>query len=119
MRCALTIILPDGRAVTREAIGGYPDMPAEEDRVKGGDSDAFKRACVLFGIGEYLYGDEPTETYTELHSFYLLVDRPAVYGLPEAPFNPWLHMLGDYGRTIASALATVAAILAVLFLQGG
>ena len=56
-----TIILPDGRAVTREAIGGYPDMPAEEDRVKGGDSDAFKRACVLFGIGEYLYGDEPAE----------------------------------------------------------
>ena len=36
-------------------------MPAEEDRVKGGDSDAFKRACVLFGIGEYLYGDEPAE----------------------------------------------------------
>ena len=53
--------MPDGRAVTREAIGGYPDMPAEEDRVKGGDSDAFKRACVLFGIGEYLYGDEPAE----------------------------------------------------------
>jgi formate dehydrogenase iron-sulfur subunit len=69
--------------------------------------------------GAYLYGDEPSETYTELHSFYLLVDRPAVYGLPEAPFNPWLHMLGDYGRTIASALATVAVILAVLFLQGG
>ena len=39
VRCSLTIILPDGRAVTREAIGGYPDMPAEEDRVKGGDSD--------------------------------------------------------------------------------
>jgi hypothetical protein len=36
-------------------------MPADEDRVKGGDSDAFKRACVLFGIGEYLYGDEPAE----------------------------------------------------------
>ena len=61
VRCSLTIILPDGRAVTREAIGGYPDMPAEEDRVKGGDSDAFKRACVLFGIAEYLYGDEPAE----------------------------------------------------------
>ena len=64
VRCSLTIILPDGRAVTREAVGGYPDMPAEEDRVKGGDSDAFKRACVLFGIGEYLYGDEPAEPPT-------------------------------------------------------
>ncbi len=68
--------------------------------------------------GAYLYGDEPTETYTELHSFYLLVDRPATYGLPEVPFNPWLHMLGDYGRTVASGLATVAVILAALFFRG-
>ena len=61
VRCALTITLPDGRALTREALGGYPDMPTDEDKVKGGDSDAFKRACVLFGIGEYLYGDDPAE----------------------------------------------------------
>jgi Rad52/22 family double-strand break repair protein len=61
VRCSLTIILPDGKAVTREAVGGYPDMPTDDDKVKGGDSDAFKRACVLFGIGEYLYGDEPAE----------------------------------------------------------
>jgi hypothetical protein len=61
VKCALTIHLPDGRSITREALGGYPAMPDEEDRVKGGDSDAFKRACVLFGIGEYLYGDEPAE----------------------------------------------------------
>ena len=61
VKCALTIHLPDGRTITREALGGYPAMPDEEDRVKGGDSDAFKRACVLFGIGEYLYGDEPAE----------------------------------------------------------
>jgi len=61
VKCALTILLPDGRAITREAVGGYPEMPTDEDKVKGGDSDAFKRACVLFGIGEYLYGDEPAE----------------------------------------------------------
>jgi hypothetical protein len=61
VRCALTIVLPDGRSLTREALGGYPDMPTDEDKVKGGDSDAFKRACVLFGIAEYLYGDEPAE----------------------------------------------------------
>jgi Rad52/22 family double-strand break repair protein len=65
VRCALTIVLPDGRQLTREALGGYPDMPTDEDRVKGGDSDAFKRACVLFGIGEYLYGDEPAEPRRE------------------------------------------------------
>src|SRR5512135_1156883 len=65
VRCALAIVLPDGRQLTREALGGYPDMPTGEDRVKGGDSDAFKRACVLFGIGEYLYGDEPAEPPSE------------------------------------------------------
>jgi len=64
VRCALTIVLPDGHQITREALGGYPNMPEEEDRVKGGDSDAFKRACVLFGIGEYLYGDDPAEPPT-------------------------------------------------------
>jgi formate dehydrogenase iron-sulfur subunit len=68
--------------------------------------------------GAYLYGCEPTETYTDLHSFYLLVDRPSVYGLPENPFNPWLHMLGDYGRTVLSLVLTIAAMLAVLYFQG-
>ena len=47
----------------------------------------------------------------------LLVDEPAIYGLPDAPFNPWLHMLADYGRTLVSALATIAVILALLWLQ--
>jgi len=48
--------------------------------------------------GAYLYGDKPTETYSELNSFYLLVDRPSTYGLPDDPFNPWLHMLRDEAR---------------------
>jgi len=64
----------------------------------------------------YLYGDAASETYSELHSFYLLVDRPSVYGLPEAPFNPWLHMVGDYVRSFAGGLAGIAALLAVVFL---
>lgn len=58
VRCSLTVHLPDGRSLTRSALGGYPQMPAAEDAIKGGDSDAFKRACVLFGVGEYLYGEE-------------------------------------------------------------
>jgi formate dehydrogenase iron-sulfur subunit len=64
----------------------------------------------------YLYGDAPTETYSEMHSFYLLVDRPSVYGLPDNPFNPWLHMRGDYVRSIAGGLAAIAALLVVVFL---
>jgi formate dehydrogenase iron-sulfur subunit len=64
----------------------------------------------------YLYGESPTETYSEMHSFYLLVDRPSVYGLPDAPFNPWLHMMGDYVRSVTGGLAAIAVLLAVVFL---
>jgi len=64
--------------------------------------------------GAHLYGDAPTETYTALHSFYLLVDRPEVYGLPDKPFNPWIHMKGDYLRTALVGVLTVAVLLAVL-----
>jgi formate dehydrogenase iron-sulfur subunit len=64
----------------------------------------------------HLYGDVPSETYSEMHSFYLLVDRPSVYGLPDAPFNPWLHMMGDYVRSVAGGLAAIAVLLAVVFL---
>jgi formate dehydrogenase iron-sulfur subunit len=66
--------------------------------------------------GAYLYGDTATETYSELHSFYLLVDRPSVYGLPDKPFNQWLFMTGDYIRSVAGGLVAIAVLLAVLLL---
>ena len=58
----------------------------------------------------YLYGDTPIETYSALNSFYLLVDSPSVYGLPDHPVNPWRHMKGDYLRAIASGLAAIAGL---------
>ena len=71
------------------------------------------------GVKEaYLYGDRPGATYSELNSFYLLVDRPAVYGLPDQPFNPWLHMNGDYVRSLVGALTAAAALVAVLLFLG-
>ena len=63
----------------------------------------------------YLYGDAPTDTYSELNSFYLLVDWPSVYGLPDHPVNPWRHMKGDYLRAIASGLAAIGGLLVVLW----
>ena len=66
----------------------------------------------------YLYGDATTDTYSELNSFYLLVDRPSVYGLPENPFNPWLHMMGDYVRAAIGGLAAVAVLLTLFFFLG-
>jgi formate dehydrogenase iron-sulfur subunit len=65
--------------------------------------------------GAYLYGDQATETYSALNSFYLLVDRPATYGLPEKPFNPWLKMKGDYLRSIASGIVALIVLAAVLW----
>lgn len=69
--------------------------------------------------GAYLYGDAPTDTYTALHSFYLLADRPEVYGLPGKPFNPWIHMAGDYARTVLAGLVTLAVLLAAVLLRAG
>jgi formate dehydrogenase iron-sulfur subunit len=68
--------------------------------------------------GAHLYGDKPQSTYSGLNSFYLLVDRPSVYGLPEGPFNPWLHMKGDYVRALTAALAGLV-MLALAFLLLG
>jgi formate dehydrogenase iron-sulfur subunit len=68
--------------------------------------------------GAYLYGDRPTDTYSALNSFYLLADEPAVYGLPDRPFNPWLHMKGDYLRAVVTGLGMLAALLVTLFLAG-
>ncbi len=79
---------------------------------------ARKRVEDLQGRGvpsAYLYGDAPTETYTELNSFYLLVDRPEVYGLPDKPFNPWIHMRGDYLRTVFVGALTFAVLFAIFF----
>jgi formate dehydrogenase iron-sulfur subunit len=68
--------------------------------------------------GAYLYGDVPGPSYSELNSFYLLVDRPSVYGLPETPANPWLTMKGDYLRAVLSGLPSITVLLALLFLLG-
>jgi formate dehydrogenase iron-sulfur subunit len=68
--------------------------------------------------GAHLYGDAATETYTELNSFYLLVDRPEVYGLPGNPFNPWIHMRGDYVRTVFAGAVTLAVLLTAFFMWG-
>ena len=64
----------------------------------------------------HLYGDTASDTYSELHSFYLLVDEPSVYGLPDKPYNPWLNMMGDYARSVAGGLSAIVALLIVVLL---
>jgi formate dehydrogenase iron-sulfur subunit len=71
------------------------------------------------GQPAYLYGDAATETYTELHSFYQLLDRPEVYGLPANAVNPWVHMAGDYVRAVGAGVVGLLAVLVVFLLAGG
>ena len=66
----------------------------------------------------YLYGDKASPTYSSLNSFYLLVDRPSVYGLPETPVNPWLHMKADYMRAVVSGLVSLAVLVLALLIGG-
>jgi formate dehydrogenase iron-sulfur subunit len=90
--------------------------PIEELRER-----ARKRVAELHRRGvpaAYLYGDTPSETYSGLNSFYLLVDRPSVYGLPDEPFNPWLHVGGDYVRSLVGGLTAIAALALVFFFLG-
>ncbi len=66
----------------------------------------------------YLYGETHSANYSSLNSFYLLVDRPSVYGLPDEPFNPWLHMAGDYVRSLVGVLTAVAVLVLVFLVLG-
>lgn len=47
--CALTIF-----GVTKSATGDYP-QGADENPATSAEAQAFKRACVAFGLGRYLY----------------------------------------------------------------
>lgn len=49
--CRVGIIMPDGSIQTRSDCGTESNQDAE----KGQASDSFKRACVNFGIGRFLY----------------------------------------------------------------
>ncbi|HJZ53825.1 MAG TPA: 4Fe-4S dicluster domain-containing protein, partial [Gemmataceae bacterium] len=143
--CAYCVAACPFGVITRSTISGHArKCTLCYDRQKDGLVPACAKACptasIQFGPldelreragkrvkelqargvpGAHLYGDAPTDTYTELHSFYLLVDRPEVYGLPEKPFNPWLHMKGDYLRTLLAGAVTFAVLIAAIIARGG
>lgn len=65
----------------------------------------------------YLYGDRGTEGYPPLHAFFLLLDRPSLYGLPDAPQLPQLALAPDYLRMAVGIIFTVAAIVLTFLKQ--
>jgi formate dehydrogenase iron-sulfur subunit len=85
--------------------------PIEELRAR-----AQKRLAQLRGQGEsraQLYGDDPNGPLGGLNSFYLLVDKPEVYGLPVNPQLPSANL------RLSSIVSTAsAAVLGVLALVG-
>ncbi len=80
---------------------------------------ASARVKQLHGQGEtraYIYGDE--KILGGLNSFYLLVDKPEVYGLPVNPTLPSRHLVPS--SVLATAGAVAVGLAGVLsFGQGG
>jgi formate dehydrogenase iron-sulfur subunit len=82
---------------------------------------AAERLGVLHARGHAdarLYGDQPGPSYSQLQSFYLLLAEPAVYGLPDRPVDPWIHMRGDYLRGAATLALSLALAAAAMILGG-
>ncbi len=62
----------------------------------------------------YLYGDKSTATYSALGAFFLLLDKPSRYGLPDQPTAPQLNLAGDYIRAAIGAAVWLAAAIVAL-----
>jgi formate dehydrogenase iron-sulfur subunit len=142
--CAYCVVGCPFGVITRSPIDGHAHKCTLcYDRQKDGLTPACAKACptqsIQFGPldelrtrarkrveelhrrgvdGAYLYGDAETATYSELNSFYLLVDQPSTYGLPDRPFNPWLHMMGDYVRSAVGIGSALIVMLAALLFLG-
>lgn len=140
--CAYCVAACPFGVITRSAIDGHAHKCTLcYDRQRDGLVPACAKACptasIQFGPiddlrrkaenrvqelrergvpGAYVYGSEEIETYSALNSFYLLVDTPSTYGLPDQPFNPWLRMGGDYLRAVGGGLVSLLAVVLTLWL---
>jgi hypothetical protein len=95
--------LPDGSVVcrlrlrlgeewiTKMDVGGPSEQPDEGDRRKAAFSDALKRAAVKFGVGRYLYRQEPmwVDYDTQKKKF----ARPPRLPASAQPRKPTLHTI--------------------------
>ena len=67
------------------------------------------------GVDAWLYGDDPNGPLGGLNSFYLLVDKPEVYGLPAHPQLPSRNL--KRSGTFSTASAAVLGLLALVGLR--
>jgi formate dehydrogenase iron-sulfur subunit len=113
------------------------------DRQKDGMEPACAKACptdsIQFGpveelrekarqrLGEvrsthpdaYLYGESDAGEYKRLNAFFLLLDEPAAYNLPEAPVRPITTMLRKYAWSAAVGLGLSLVSAAILGRENG
>jgi formate dehydrogenase iron-sulfur subunit len=78
-------------------------------------TQATMRLAALKGAGQdqaQLYGADPNGDLNGLNVFYLLMDKPAVYGQPEKPVLPQTRLPFSAGLTVVAAAVTgLAAII--------
>jgi hypothetical protein len=83
--CRLQLRLND-EWITKMDVGGPSEQPDEGDRRKAAFSDALKRAAVKFGIGRYLYRQEPQWVdYDTRKKKFARPPRLPVSGQPKKP----------------------------------
>jgi formate dehydrogenase iron-sulfur subunit len=95
------------------------------DSITFGDLDelrerARRRVETLHARGEtsaYLYGVDEDTSVGDLGAFFLLMDRPSVYNLPEKPKLPQENVLSGFVASLAAA-AFLTAVTAFSFWSG-
>ncbi len=138
-----TIACPFGVIDIQEADGRAWKCTLCYDRQKDGLEPACAKACptqsIQFGeveelrdrardrVGQlhergvtdaYLYGVDEQTSVGDLNAFFLLVDAPAVYNLPENPHVPQAQVIPGYIATAATAVALGLATVATFLLRG-
>ena len=113
----------------RQKIGIEPACAkaCPTDSISFGDLDelrakAKKRVSALHDLGEdaaYLYGVDEDTSVGDLNAFFLLMDRPSVYNLPEKPKLPQDNIVPSFVASFATAAFLTAATVFALWNRRG
>jgi formate dehydrogenase iron-sulfur subunit len=82
------------------------------DELRQRADDRLERLQEEGWTGAQLYGRDPGDGVGGFGAFFLLLDRPEVYGLPPDPVVPTRHLPQVYGAAAAAAVTLAAGIVA-------
>jgi formate dehydrogenase iron-sulfur subunit len=86
--------------------------PLDELRERARAREAELKARGVRGVR--LYGDAPTANYSALGAFFLLLDQPSRYGLPDDPLTPQRNIRGDWFRAALGTAAWIVVLITAL-----